>query len=119
MTVTACANRTRSDARTPSTYSPAVNLLVRSDGTRLFQERANDLLGGQRDYCSRTEDASDTRGIELIVILRWNPSSTDYQDVLAPEFLQLGNYFRHECVVASGEGRDPEDVNVVFGSHAR
>lgn len=72
------------------------------------------LDGRGRDSCSGAKDCGYTSFVEEVVVLGGNDTSGCDEDVLAAEFLELGDDLGNQSLMASGERADAKDVDVVF-----
>merc|ERR1712066_1206721 len=73
---------------------------------------ADHLQGRDGQLGSRAKYSRCPRLVKELVILRWDDSPADEQDVRSPHLLQALGQLRHQSLVAGGERRHPDEVDV-------
>ena len=60
-----------------------LHLYSRSVNVTLLLDELQNLVGGVRDLCARSEDELDAAAPQFIVVLCWDDSASDQQNMLA------------------------------------
>ena len=66
----------------------------------------------------RAKDGSHACFIQEVIVLSWDNTAGSHHDVGTSKFLGLFNHLRHKCLVACGERRHAEDMNVILNCTA-
>ena len=69
----------------------------------LFVENLHNLTASLGNGGARTEDGGNTCFVEEVVVLCWDDTTSDDEDVFTAELLQLFNHLWHEGLVTCGE----------------